>query len=116
MAIGARISSTNLSGKTATVTFTPYTGITSGTTVDLGTQTIPFNNITAHPYGDYAIYLEEYDYTYTLTVPQPDVERQLFVWTDKLLGDYNYGAATFNFTDLTAEIIDLGVDSNFVSG
>lgn len=112
MAIGARISSTNLSGKTATVTFTPYTGITSGTTVDLGTQTIPFNNITAHPYGDYAIYLEEYDYTYTLTVPQPNVERQLYVWSSKLLGDYNYGAATFNFTDLTAEIIDLGVDSN----
>ena len=112
MAIGARISSTNLSGKTATVTFTPYTGITSGTTVNLGTKTIPFNNLTTHPYGDYTIYLAEYDYTYTLTVPQPNVERQLFVWVDKMMGEYNYGAATFNFTDLTASIIDLDVNSN----
>lgn len=30
MALGARITSENLSGKTATVTFTPYTGQTSG--------------------------------------------------------------------------------------
>lgn len=112
MAIGARISSTNLSGKTATVTFTPYTGNTSGTTVNLGTQTIPFNNINVHPYGDYSIYLAEYDYTYTLNVPQPDVETQLYVWMDKIPGDYNYGAATFNFSDLTASIIDYGVDSN----
>lgn len=109
MALGARISSTNLSGKTATVTFTPYTGTTSGTTQNLGTQTIPFNNITSHPYGDYAIYLEEYDYTYTLTVSQPNEPNQLFVYVDQISGDYNFGAATFNFNDLTASIIDLNV-------
>ncbi len=36
MAIGARILSENLSGKTATVTFTPVSGTTSGETQNLG--------------------------------------------------------------------------------
>lgn len=35
MAIGARITSNNLSGKTATVTFVPYTGITSGNELEI---------------------------------------------------------------------------------
>lgn len=113
MAIGARISSENLSGKTATVTFTPYTGNTSGTTVNLGTKTIPFNNIAAHPYGDYAIYLAEYDYTYTLNIPEPANNPQTFVITDRMVGSNNYGAALLNFSDLTAEIIDLDVDSSY---
>lgn len=112
MAIGSRISSTNLSGKTATVTFTPYTGSTSGSTVNLGTQTIPFNNITSHPYGDYAIYLAEYDYTYTLNIPEPVVDTQLYVVVDRNVNDNNYGIATFNFTDFTATILDFGVDTN----
>ena len=71
MAVGARITSTNLSGKTATVTFVPYTGQTSGSTVNLGTKTIPFNNINSHPYGVYSLYFAEYDYTYTLNIPEP---------------------------------------------
>ena len=115
MAIGARISSENLSGKTATVTFTPYTGTTSGTTVNLGTQTIPFNNITTHPYGNYAIYLAEYDYTYTLNIPEPQIDTQLFIWADRMVNDNNYGFATFNFSDLTATLIDFNVDSNLWS-
>ena len=93
MAIGARITSTNLSGKTATVTFTPYTGSTSGSTVNLGTQTIPFNNITSHPYGNYAIYLAEYDYTYTLNIPEPVLDTQLYVWVDQMVNDNNYDTA-----------------------
>lgn len=112
MAVGARISSTNLSGKTATVTFTPYTGSTSGTTVNLGTKTIPFNNITSHPYGDYNLYFEEYDYTYTLTVSGPLTDTQLFVYTDKMIGKNKWGSATFNFNDFTATMIDLGVSTN----
>ena len=95
MAIGARISSENLSGKTATVTFTPYTGITSGATQNLGTKTIPFNNLTSHPYGVYNIYLAEYDYTYTLNVAQPNEVNQSFVFVDHIPSDYNFGAATF---------------------
>lgn len=112
MAVGARISSENLSGKTATVTFTPYTGQTSGTTVNLGTKTIPFNNITSHPYGDYNIYLAEYDYTYTLNVPEPVTDSQLYVYVSKMVNDNNYGAATLNFNDFTATVIDLNVDTN----
>lgn len=113
MAVGARITSENLSGKTATVTFTPYTGETSGTTVNLGSKTIPFNNINTHPYGVYSLYLAEYDYTYTLTIPEPITEAQLFVYVDRMTTSDNYGAAMLNFTDFTAEVIDLGVDSTY---
>jgi hypothetical protein len=112
MAIGARITSENLSGKTATVTFIPYTGSTSGTTQNLGTKVIPFNNITSHPYGVYNIYLAEYDYTYTLTVDQPTTSVQSFVYQNRMINSDNYGAAFLNFNDFTAEIIDLGVDTN----
>ena len=111
MAIGARITSENLSGKTATVTFVPYTGTTSGTTQNLGEKTIPFNNINSHPYGVYSLYFAEYDYTYTLTIPEPTVEGvQMFVWVDKMADSDNYGAAVLNFNDFTAEVIDLGLD------
>lgn len=114
MAIGARITSENLSGKTATVTFVPYTGETSGTTVNLGSKTIPFNNINSHPYGVYSLYLAEYDYTYTLTIPEPTVEGvQMFVWTDRMVDSDNYGAVTLNFNDFTAEVIDLDVDATY---
>ena len=112
MAVGARITSTNLSGKTATVTFIPYTGATSGTTVNLGTKTIPFNNINTHPYGVYNLYFAEYDYTYSLTVDQPATSVQSFVYQNRIVGSDNYGAAFLNFNDFTAEIIDLGVDTN----
>jgi hypothetical protein len=112
MAVGARITSTNLSGKTATVTFIPYTGSTSGSTVNLGTKTIPFNNINTHPYGVYNLYFAEYDYTYSLTVDQPDVSVQSFVYQNRMVNSDNYGAAFLNFNDFTAEIIDLGVDTN----
>jgi hypothetical protein len=112
MAVGARITSENLSGKTATVTFTPYTGQTSGSTVNLGTKTIPFNNITSHPYGDYNLYFAEYDYTYTLNIPEPVIDSQLYVYVSKMVNDNNYGAATLNFNDFTATLIDLNVDTN----
>jgi len=112
MAIGARITSENLSGKTATVTFIPYTGSTSGTTVNLGENVIPFNNITTHPYGVYNIYVPEYDYTYTLNIPEPEVDVQTYVYMNRMNDSDNYAAATLNFNTFTAEIIDLGVDIN----
>ena len=110
MAVGARILSDNLSGKTATVTFIPVTGITSGTTQNLGEKTIPFNNITSHPYGYYHINVTEYDYTYVLHIPEPSYD-QVFVVVDRMVNSDNYGAAVLNFTDITAEVVDLGVDA-----
>ena len=63
---GIRITSSNLSGKTANVTFLPATGGTS----DLGTQTIPFDN-TDYPYGTYELDVIEYDRIYEINVPAP---------------------------------------------
>jgi hypothetical protein len=64
---GIRLTSSNLSGKTADVTFLPSTG----GTIDLGTQTIPFNNISDYPYGIYELSVVEYDRTYEINVPAP---------------------------------------------
>jgi len=113
MAIGARILSDNLSGKTATVTFTPVTGTTSGTTQNLGVKTIPFNNITSHPYGYYNLNVTEYDYTYTLFIEQPITNKELYVLVSQIIESSNYGAVTMNSTDFTADIIDFGVDATY---
>jgi len=64
---GIRITSTNLSGETANVTFLPSTG----GTINLGTQTIPFNNITNYPYGLYELSVVDYDRIYEINVPAP---------------------------------------------
>ena len=105
MAIGARILSNNLSGETVDVTFLPFTG----GTIDLGEQTIPFNNLTPYPYGTYEVYVPLYDYTYEVVINQ-GASGQTFSFVSKLTGNNNHGAATLNFTDLTAQIIDLNVD------
>ncbi len=64
---GIRITSTNLSGLTANVTFNPQTG----GTVDLGSEVIPFNNIMDYPYGTYELEVPFYDRTYEIIVPAP---------------------------------------------
>ena len=61
---GALISSVNLSGLTTEVTFFPDTG----GTINLGTQTFPFSNLTDYPYGTYSCYVPTYGYTYTIVV------------------------------------------------
>jgi len=105
MSIGVRIFSNNLSGETVGVTFSPFTG----GTIDLGEQTIPFNNLTSYPYGTYEVYVPSYDYTYEVVINQ-GTSGQTFTFVSKLTGSNNHGAATLNFTDLTAQIIDLNVD------
>ena len=106
MAIGARILSNNLSGETANVTFFP----TSGGTIDLGAQTIPFNNITTDPYGVYEIYVPTYDYTYELTINQAVNGVESFVFISKMISNNNNGVMNLNFNDFTAEVLDLGID------
>jgi hypothetical protein len=64
---GIRITSDNLSGLTANVTFLP----TTGGTIDLSGQTIPFNNIMDYPYGTYELDVVELDRTYEIIVPAP---------------------------------------------
>lgn len=105
MAIGARILSNNLSGQTVNVTFLP----TTGGTINLGTQTIPFNNITSYPYGLYQIYVPLYDYTYELTI-NPPTNVKSFTFLSKLITNNNYGDAVLDFNDLTAEVLDLNID------
>ena len=67
MALGIRILSENLSGQTVNVTYLP----SSGGTIDLGTQVIPFNYLNPYYFGEYEVYSPTYGYTYTLEVPGP---------------------------------------------
>ena len=64
---GIRITSTNLSGLTANVTFLP----TTGGSENLGSEVIPFNNISVYPYGTYELDVPLYDRTYEIVVPAP---------------------------------------------
>jgi hypothetical protein len=76
----------------------------------LGTQTIPFNNITTDPYGVYEIYVPTYDYTYELTINASVNDVQSFVFISKMISNNNNGVMNLNFNDFTAEVLDLGID------
>lgn len=62
-----RINSTNYSGQTADITFSPATG---GTQVISGI-TIPYDFTSNFVYGDYSVYFTSYDKTCPLNVPVP---------------------------------------------
>jgi hypothetical protein len=64
---GIRITSDNLSGLTANVTFLP----TTGGTINLGAEVIPFNNISDYPYGTYELDVPLYERIYEIIVPAP---------------------------------------------
>ena len=64
---GIRITSTSLSGLTANVTFLP----TTGGTINLGSEVIPFDNISDYPYGTYELDVPLYDRIYDINVPAP---------------------------------------------
>jgi hypothetical protein len=64
---GIRITSNNLSGLTANVTFLP----TTGGTINLGAEVIPFDNISDYPYGTYELDVNLYDRIYEINVPAP---------------------------------------------
>ena len=110
MAIGVRITSNNLSGQTANVTFQPMTG---GTPIDLGIKTIPFNYYSELPYGEYTISSTTYDYVYTLTVSEPYGQNQNYMQLGNVSGQTTFSLGFLNFNDFTAEIIDLGVDTTY---
>jgi len=64
---GIRISSNNFNGKSVEITFNPF----SGGTIDLGTQTIPYDYISSNYEGDYSMYIAEYNKTCPLRVGVP---------------------------------------------
>lgn len=106
MAIGVIISSNNLSGKTASVTFQP----SIGGTVDLGLNTIPFNYMSQSPYGIYSLYFSEYNHTYTLEVPAPTYTGQTMTGLVQLSNNNNWNFVVQDFNDLTATIIPTSID------
>ena len=64
---GIRIKSNNFNGKSVQITFNPF----SGGTINLGTQTIPYDYVSSNYEGDYSIYIPEYDKTCPLRVGVP---------------------------------------------
>jgi hypothetical protein len=71
MSIGIIISSTNYSGQTGDITFYPSTG----GTINLGPQTLPYTYSSDYPYGTYDVYFSSYGNTcsisYLLPSPTP---------------------------------------------
>jgi hypothetical protein len=65
MATTIQILTTNYSGETATITFSPC----SGGTINLGSQVIPYNYVSENYLGDYSLYFSDYDQTCTFTIP-----------------------------------------------
>jgi hypothetical protein len=108
MAIGVRISSINLSGDTTDVTFLP----TSGGTINLGTQVIPFNYISPNYQGTYQLYVPQYDYTYEIVIGASTVTGQTYMFLSTPTNSTNWGASTTSFIDMTAQVIDLDVDKS----
>ena len=64
---GIRISSNNFNGKSVEITFNPF----SGGTINLGTQTIPYDYVSSNYEGNYSIYIPEFDKTCPLQVGTP---------------------------------------------
>ena len=64
---GIKIKSNNFNGKSVEITFNPFTG----GTINLGTQTIPYDYVSSNYEGDYSIYIPEYDKTCPLRVGVP---------------------------------------------
>jgi len=65
MATTIQILTTNYSGETATITFSPC----SGGTINLGSQVIPYNYVSENYLGDYSLYFSDFDQTCTFTIP-----------------------------------------------
>ena len=56
---GITIKSNNFNGKSVEITFNPF----SGGSIDLGTQTIPYDYLSTNYEGNYSIYIPEFDKT-----------------------------------------------------
>jgi hypothetical protein len=63
--VTVQILTTNYSGQTATITFSPC----SGGTINLGSHVIPYNYISDNYLGDYSLYFADFNQTCTFSVP-----------------------------------------------
>jgi hypothetical protein len=72
MATVIQILTTNYSGETAHITFTPC----SGGTIDLGNQVLPYNYESENYQGSYSLYFSAFTKTCTFDIPCP-TETQL---------------------------------------
>lgn len=58
---------TNYSGQTANITFSPC----SGGTINLGSQILPYDYVSEYVYGDYDLFFSAYNQTCSVSVPCP---------------------------------------------
>jgi hypothetical protein len=65
MVTTVQITTTNYSGQTATITFSPC----SGGTINLGSHVIPYNYISDNYLGDYSLYFADFSQTCTFNIP-----------------------------------------------
>ena len=65
MATTVQILTTNYSGQTATITFSPC----SGGTINLGSQVVPYNYVSDNYLGDYSLYFADFSQTCTFSIP-----------------------------------------------
>ena len=70
MATVIQILTTNYSGETAQITFTPC----SGGTIDLGNQVLPYNYESENYQGSYSLYFSAFTKTCTFDIPCPTLE------------------------------------------
>jgi hypothetical protein len=70
MATVIQILTTNYSGETAQITFTPC----SGGTIDLGDQVLPYNYESENYQGSYSLYFSAFTKTCTFDIPCPTLE------------------------------------------
>jgi hypothetical protein len=65
MATTVQILTTNYSGQTATITFSPC----SGGTINLGSHIVPYNYVSDNYLGDYSLYFADFNQTCTFNIP-----------------------------------------------
>ena len=65
MATTVQILTTNYSGQTATITFSPC----SGGTINLGSHVVPYNYVSDNYLGDYSLYFTDFSQTCTFSIP-----------------------------------------------
>lgn len=86
MALSIIISSVNYNGVVGNITFYPSTG----GTISLGSQTIPYTYVSDYPYGTYSIYFPTFNKTCSSTKNPPYAKPRPWIWNQ-----YDYTQAEY---------------------